>query len=67
LYSGAGGPANSEPQRKIPIVMTVSCFIKADLRVSSVLAYGTLVVPLLGEGRAYIIRMGRNEEECPTP
>jgi len=66
LYSGAGGPPNSEPQKKIPIVMTVSCFIKVDLRVSSVLAYGTLVVPLLEEGRAYIIRIGRNEES-PTP
>jgi len=37
-----------------------------DLRASSALAYETLVVPLLEEGRAYIIRIGRNEE-CPTP
>lgn len=30
----------------------LSCFIKVDLRASSALAYGTLVVPRLEQGRA---------------
>ena len=71
MYSG--GPANSELLRRVlvAIMMRLSRFIKVDLRASSVLAYGTLVVlasPLerLAAVRDATVLASGIVQECPA-